>query len=88
LEECDYATGSKHSTRMVDYLKGVLNSVGIEPDRIEKHYCSAAEGQKFQYTMIQMANKITELGPSPLKEIIKKEKEKQAKKAAAKKAKA
>jgi len=80
LDECDYASGSRFSTRIVDYLKGVLNSVGLEPERIQKHFCSAAEGQKFQSTMIHMSQQITELGPNPIREEIKKEKEKLEKK--------
>jgi hypothetical protein len=33
------------------------------------HYCSAAEGQKFQKTMVEMAKQITTLGPSPLRKL-------------------
>jgi coenzyme F420-reducing hydrogenase delta subunit len=53
----------------VEYLKSILKSVGLEPERVQVHSCSAAEGQKFQSTMTIMAKEISELGPSPLKQL-------------------
>jgi hypothetical protein len=44
-----------------------MDSVGLEPERLSMHYCSAAEGQKFQKTIVEMAAKITALGPSSLR---------------------
>ena len=67
--ECNYSTGAKHAGRNVKYYQQVLDSVGLEPERISMHYCSAAEGQRFQKTIIDMAAKITELGPSPLRKL-------------------
>lgn len=46
-----------------------MDSVGLEPERISMHYCSAAEGQRFQKTMVEMAKQITALGPSPLRKL-------------------
>jgi coenzyme F420-reducing hydrogenase delta subunit len=51
----------------VEYLKEVLKSVGVEPERIRIAWCTAAEGQKFQKTAIEFDKVIRELGPSPLK---------------------
>jgi coenzyme F420-reducing hydrogenase delta subunit len=46
-----------------------MKSVGLEPQRIQMHYCSAAEGQKFQSTITVMSKEISELGPSPLRKL-------------------
>jgi len=46
-----------------------MDSVGLEPERLQMHYCSAAEGQKFQKTMVDMSAQITALGPSPLRKL-------------------
>ncbi|MBD3354036.1 MAG: hydrogenase iron-sulfur subunit [Candidatus Lokiarchaeota archaeon] len=73
-------TGSKHSIRNVEYVQKVLKSVGVEPERVQMHFCSAAEGQKFQTTVKEMAKKIAELGKSPLKEFAEQEKKKKKKK--------
>lgn len=80
LKECDFETGSKHMVQNVDYLKGVLQSVGVNPERLQAHFCSAAEGQKFQRTMIEMTKTIKKLGPSPLRELAKNSKKKKKKK--------
>ncbi len=53
-----------------------MDSVGLEPARLQMHYCSAAEGQKFQKTMVDMSAKITALGPSPLRKLAPKPKPK------------
>lgn len=50
-------------------MKNVLKSVGIEPERLQMHFCSAAEGQKFQKTIQVMSKEIQELGPSPLRKL-------------------
>jgi hypothetical protein len=46
-----------------------MESVGLQHERLSMHYCSAAEGQKFQKTMVEMAKQITTLGPSPLRKL-------------------
>jgi hypothetical protein len=48
-----------------------MKTVGLEPERLQMHYCSAAEGQKFQKTIQRMSEEISELGPSPLRKLIK-----------------
>ena len=48
-----------------------MKTVGLEPERLQMHYCSAAEGQKFQKTIQAMSAEISELGPSPLRKLIK-----------------
>ena len=53
-----------------------MNSVGLETERLQMHYCSAAEGQKFQKTMVKMSAEITALGPSPLRKLAPKPKPK------------
>lgn len=65
--ECDYETGNYFAYRNVEYIKEVLKSIGIEPERIMMTYCSAAEGQKFQNEATKFDKLIHELGPSPMK---------------------
>ena len=51
----------------MEYIKEVLKSIGIEPERIMMTYCSAAEGQKFQNEATKFDKLIHELGPNPMK---------------------
>ena len=46
-----------------------MKTVGLEPNRLQMHYCSAAEGQKFQKTMQSMSTEIADLGPIPLRKL-------------------
>jgi len=48
-----------------------MESVGLREERLSMHYCSAAEGQKFQKTIVEIAKKISALGPSPLRKLAK-----------------
>ena len=41
--------------------------MGLEPERLQIGYCSAAEGQRFQRMAIRIDKEIRELGPSPLR---------------------
>ena len=69
--ECNFNTGATHAAKNVEYLHTVMKTVGLEPERLQMHYCSAAEGQKFQKTIQTMSAEISELGPSPLRKLIK-----------------
>ena len=66
-KECDYETGNYFAYRQVEYLQKVLESVGLEPERLIMDYCTAAEGQKFQQDATAFDKTIRDLGPSPLK---------------------
>ena len=68
--------------RNVEYVRDVMKAVGLEPERISMHFCSAAEGQKFQTTVIELAKIIKKLGPSPLRGLAADTKKKSAKKTA------
>ncbi len=65
--ECDFENGNYFAHRQVEYLKEVLKSMGVEPERIRIEWCTAAEGQKFQKTAIEFDKVIKKLGPSPLR---------------------
>lgn len=48
-----------------------MESVGLQEERLSIHHCSAAEGAKFQKTIIEIAKQISALGPSPLRKLAK-----------------
>ena len=75
--ECDFETGNLVAKRNVDYVKDILNSMGISPERIQMFYCSAAEGQRFQQEVTRISEIIEKLGSNPLKETLAKEKVKE-----------
>ena len=91
IGECDFVNGNLHARNMVAYLRDIMETVGLEPDRLRMTYCSAAEGARFKNIAIDMDRTIRKLGPNPLRPIQKELAEKAAKlaakRAAAKKAK-
>jgi coenzyme F420-reducing hydrogenase delta subunit len=52
----------------VQYVREILSSTGISPERIQMFHCSAAEGQRFQEEVTRISNIIENLGTNPLKE--------------------
>jgi len=41
--------------------------IGIGADRVQMHFCSAAEGAKFSEIVKEVTQQIMALGPNPLK---------------------
>ncbi len=66
-------TGNLRARKRVEYVKKLLEELGIEPERVEMFNLSAADGPKFAQFAREFTERIKELGPSPLKEDEKKE---------------
>jgi coenzyme F420-reducing hydrogenase delta subunit/formate hydrogenlyase subunit 6/NADH:ubiquinone oxidoreductase subunit I len=64
--DCHYTSGNLHARRRVDFLKQILDRLGLT-DRLEMHYVSAAEATRFQQLLTTSAERIARLGPSPLR---------------------
>ena len=69
--ECDYETGNLVAERNVQYVKEILKTTGISPERVQIFHCSAAEGQRFQNEVTRISEQIADLGSNPLKEATK-----------------
>ena len=61
--------------RNVAYVKEILKTIGISPERVQMFHCSAAEGQKFQEEATRISETIQNLGSNPLKDSITSKKE-------------
>ncbi|HEY4711485.1 MAG TPA: hydrogenase iron-sulfur subunit [Dehalococcoidia bacterium] len=62
--ECHYSEGNYLTRRRAHVLKRLLSYIGIEPDRFQLRWVSAAEGAKFSAVVKEAADKITALGPN------------------------
>jgi F420-non-reducing hydrogenase iron-sulfur subunit len=51
----------------VHYIQDVLETMGLERDRIEMIFVSAAEGARFRQLVTEMTNRIKKLGPTKLR---------------------
>jgi coenzyme F420-reducing hydrogenase delta subunit len=66
--------------RNVTYVKEILKTVGISPERIQMFHCSAAEGQRFQNEVTRVSEIIGNIGSNPIKKSLSEEKDKASKK--------
>jgi len=61
--DCHYQEGNYKALRRYTLLKQVLNTVGIEDERVRLEWISASEGDRVQKVMNEMAAAIKRLGP-------------------------
>lgn len=71
LGDCHYVEGNYKTALRVNFVKELLKSLGIEPERVRLEWISASEGEKFAKTVQSFVEEIRKLGPNPLKEVIK-----------------
>lgn len=61
--DCHYEHGNYITRRRMAVLRALLQQVGIEPERLQVAWISAAEGRKFADTIQAMTEEIKKLGP-------------------------
>jgi F420-non-reducing hydrogenase iron-sulfur subunit len=64
--DCHYIDGNYKARRRMVLLENILNSLGLEKERVWLRWISASEGQKFADTMKEMTEAIRKLGPNPI----------------------
>jgi coenzyme F420-reducing hydrogenase delta subunit len=62
--DCHYISGNYYARRRFTVLKSLLQAVGIESDRVNFSWVSAAEGEKFSQVVTEVVNKVKALGPA------------------------
>jgi F420-non-reducing hydrogenase iron-sulfur subunit len=67
--DCHYVSGNYKARRRILILKTILETMGIEPERVWLRWVSASQGQYFASTITEMVGEIKKLGPNPLKTI-------------------
>ena len=65
--DCHFLTGNLKAKKRVQYVKKVLEGLGIEPERVEMFNLSAGEGPRFAEIATEMVKRIRKLGPSPIR---------------------
>lgn len=65
--ECHFLEGNLRARKRVNYVRGILKSLGIEEERLGMYNLSSAMGQRFVEITAEVTEKIKELGPSPVK---------------------
>ncbi|MCE5245116.1 MAG: hydrogenase iron-sulfur subunit, partial [Desulfobacteraceae bacterium] len=65
--ECHYRQGNLRAKKRVEYVRGILKSIGIEPERVVMVNLSAGQGPQFAEMAREVTETVRKLGPSPLR---------------------
>lgn len=64
--DCHYIDGNYKARRRMVLLENILDTLGLEKERVWLRWISASEGQKFADTMKEMTEAVRKLGPNPI----------------------
>ena len=64
--DCHYEKGNYYARRRYALLKKVMQTLNLEPDRLQLTWVSAAEGNRYAEVVNAFTEKIKKLGPSPI----------------------
>ena len=65
--DCHYLTGNIKARKRVEYVQGVLETLGVEKGRVAMYNMSAAQGPRFVEIAKEFTGIVRELGPTPFK---------------------
>ena len=65
--DCHYNSGNFRAKKRVEQAKKILDTVGIGADRVQMYNLSSSEGPRFARYAEEMAERIRELGPNPVR---------------------
>jgi len=60
---CHFLYGNLKARKKIQYVKGVLRELEMEPERVEMFNLSAAQGVRFAEIAKEMVDRIVSLGP-------------------------
>jgi len=64
--DCHYISGNYKARRRIAILMKVLETVGLEEDRVNLEWISASEGKKFVSSVTKYTDVVKKLGKNPL----------------------
>ena len=65
--ECHYNRGNIRARKRVEQAKKILETIGIGGERVEMYNLSSSEAPRFVQIAKEMTEKISVLGPNPIK---------------------
>ena len=67
LGNCHHVRGNERGRARVARARKLLESIGIEGERLEMHFVSGGQGATFAQVAREMTERVKKLGPNPLK---------------------
>ena len=65
--DCHYDKGNYYARRRFALAKKILESLGLEADRVRLSWVSASEGPRFKEVITEFTEQIQKMGPNPVK---------------------
>ena len=65
--ECRYNNGNIRARKRVEQAQQILESIGIGGERVQIYNLSSSEAPRFARIAKEMTEKITDMGPNPIK---------------------
>jgi len=67
--DCHYLEGNANAKRRVERVQELLAQIGLQPERVRMVNMSSAMGGQFVSLAKEMTEKVTLLGPNPLRSL-------------------
>jgi F420-non-reducing hydrogenase iron-sulfur subunit len=64
--DCHYQTGNLKARRRIALLRSIMETLGLDAERVWLRWISASEGRLFAETIREYDGALRELGPNPL----------------------
>ena len=64
---CQFITGNLRARKRVEKAREILDQIGIGGERVQMYNLSSSEGPLFARIAKEMTEKITSMGPNPIK---------------------
>ena len=64
--DCHYEKGNYYARRRYALLKKVLETLKLDPERLQLSWISAAEGKRYATVVNEFTERIRKLGPNPI----------------------
>ncbi len=65
-EACRYGEGSIRAKKRVEYVRGILEEIGLSQDRLRFHNTAISDDGTLEHVIRDARTGIAELGPNPL----------------------
>jgi F420-non-reducing hydrogenase iron-sulfur subunit len=69
--DCHYLNGPLKCDAVFEKIKKMVNTLGLEGERLRREMIAAAEAPIFAHVIEEMVEQLKKLGPSPLREGVK-----------------
>jgi F420-non-reducing hydrogenase iron-sulfur subunit len=69
IGDCHYMKGNYVTIKRVAILRGIIDFLGIDKERLRLEWIAGSEGDKFARVADEFSEQIRNLGPSPIKQL-------------------